>query len=138
MITWDDSAAVEETAAAAYTRMTATEQTADRAYERAVRQGQRAEWAARWPNHCWRCDGRGWENVLVGCGEECEVEGETCSGCVDQRHCPRCGGALTDFACGCGWSINSDAGGMPAELLDFGATDFNDMDFTDPFAEVTS
>jgi hypothetical protein len=131
VITWDGM----ETAAEARLRMTPTEQAADLAYQRAKRNAERAEWAWHWPQYCQHCEGRGCENVLVGIGDEAEIEGELCDGCSARGRCPRCGSGGFRFfdraGCHCGWRYGEEGSAMPAELLDDGATDLND--YLDPF-----
>jgi hypothetical protein len=100
----------------------------------------RAAWAARFPQHCRQCEGWGWVNVVVGDEECAELEGDLCPGCLYRHHCPRCAAAFDTFDQGrcavCGWAWEEDGRGMPPEVLEDSASDINDPDFTDPFAEV--
>jgi len=128
VITWDDvknleadlreqaALQAEETAAQARNRMNPQEQEADRAFARAKRQGERAEWAARWPQHCRSCEGAG--AFTVQCGEE--ADGEPCEDCQGiMACCPRCGAVgvsiFQSWPCrGCGWTYGGPDAVMPS------------------------
>lgn len=71
----------------------------------------RAEWQAKWPNHCKRCEGAGGFDIPAT--RDTPPDYDVCE-CVDAGTCPRCGcpldlvdqdGELLDGDCGgCGWT----------------------------------
>lgn len=147
-VTWEDVKNLEadlreqaalETETAAQKRMTPQEVKDDLAFQRARRQADRAEWAARWPHHCRNCEGAGAFTVVTEDG----TDGEACEACQGRPcRCPRCGTAGVSIfgqkPCACGWTYGGPDAVMPSaapirrwedeQALEAG-------EFTDPFSE---
>jgi len=89
-----------------------------------------AEYEAKWPDHCRKCNGAGllvsYQSVPYGMGSTNMEVDDYCSTCIEEGKCPRCGKTVfseEDFdgeilSCSqCGW--DESVGGCP-ELDDCG------------------
>lgn len=93
---------------------------------------ERAEWIARWPNYCRRCEGWGMLGPEFALGRHWpEGVSESCKSCLNDDKCPRCaaqplkeletderckidGSPLVTFECtACGWTYLKPDGCPP-------------------------